>query len=170
MKSFHLRKEATPNAVNERLAVVLLWALLGALVGLVSFIPLAAIILGSRNAVFGTVDGRTHLQFLPLSAVAFASIPLAAIIRSGAERDYSRLLWQSMLLAGMSLPLTVVFAYLLLAAARFVVDKVPWWNWREGVVDYFLLGVPVIVALVVLGSGYAKRNQTVQPVVPPNAD
>ena len=149
--------------------MVLLWALLGALVGLVSFVPLATIMLGSKNAVFGTVGVHTHLQFLPLASVAFASIPLAAMIRSGADRDYARLLWQSMLLAGISLPITVAVAWLLLAAARFVVDRVPWWNWREGVVDYFLLGVPVIVAMVVLGSCYAKRGPTVQPVAPPNA-
>jgi hypothetical protein len=175
MKSFHLKKEARPSAISERIAVLLLWSLFGALVGLVSFVPLAAIILESRNAVFGTVAIRTHLQFLPLSAFTFAAIPLAAMINSDAERDYSQLLRRSLWVAGMSLVVAVVAAHNVFVAVRFVVDTfgpvlMPWLPWHESVVEYFLLGVPATVAMAILCSSVMGRKHAVQPIVPPNAD
>ena len=173
MRTFHFEKEARPSSVKEHIAVLLLWALLGAMVGVMSFLPLVAIILGnsSSNAGLAAVISRTALPFVALSTLASIAIPGSALLYSNAAGNYSRLIWRSLSIAGMSILLVIAISHFAFSEVvqTFMPVTTPWVLWRNDVLGCFLLAAPAIVAVSVLVLGRVKRNRTVQPIVSPNA-
>ncbi len=157
VKSFQLQREKAPTTGGGRLRVVALWALLGAVIGFIIFYPLAILMAGSIKAMISTFEDWTWPAFVPLSALACAAIPFAAILRCSGEQveDWSRLMRRSLIVAAVALPLSSLLAMLI-----FGIVRGSWQYAHDGVADWFILSVPVATAVAVVVSGLLRGYHT----------
>lgn len=154
MKSFQLQKETAPTTGGRRVRAVVLWALLGAVVGFVAYYPLAILMAGSTKAMIGTFEDWTLPAFVPLASLACAAIPFAAILRVSVERieDWPRLLRQSLIVAAIALPVASLLAIVIFGAVRS-----SWQYAHDGVADWFMLSIPATTALATIISAFLRR-------------
>jgi len=131
---------------------VVLWALGGAAIGFLGFIPTALLFAGSFKALF--VTGWVLLLFVLIAAFTSAAIPLLAMLRLRDRRahEWPRFIRRLLVAVAVALP-----CFIVVAVVVFGIVRSSWQYEHDGVADRFLLSISLATAVVVILVGLLTK-------------
>ena len=152
VKLFGINTTTAPTTRSEYVYLIVTWAVLGAIAGIVG--EQALILIGGGKLLL-TLQEWTPWAFVAAVAITFASIPLVGIIRlrQGRCRDWSRQTRRSVNVLALAFPWAT-----LLAQVLFIWFQNSWEYTPDGAVECFWLFIPISTAVVIIAVGLLGKD------------
>jgi hypothetical protein len=152
VKLFGINTTTAPTTRSEYVYLIVTWAVLGAIAGILGELGLNLI---GGGKVLVSLQEWTPWALVAALAVTFASIPLVGIIRlrQGRCRDWSRQTRRSLNVLALAFPWAT-----LLAQVLFPLFQNSWEYTPDGAVECFLLFIPISTAAAIIAGGLLSKD------------